>query len=378
MTAHAKLSASGSARWINCPGSVRAEEGFPDSTSIFAEEGTMAHELAQRVLEYGGSAFDYEGIGVPEGNVALVPPEMCAYIQEYVDYVDRIDLACANDNSNLLIEHRVDFSPWVPDGFGTCDTIVLDDGHLHIIDLKYGKGVPVYAQDNTQGILYALGAYNELNQIYGFETVTIHIVQPRLDSVSDWTLSVDELLAWGERISQAAQATQDPDAERIPSEKACQWCKAKAVCPALLAKTEAVLMSEFDDLDPVNPDQLTDEQIVTVLDNKKLIVAWLGAVEEHVTEKLKSGEDFVGYKLVAGRSNRAWGNEDTAAVVLAEVLGEDAFTRKIISVAAAEKKLGKGKAGKLEGLVVKPEGSPTLVSASDPRPAVNVSAASFD
>ena len=294
MTAHAKLSASGSARWINCPGSVKAEEGFPDSTSIFADEGTMAHELAQLALELGGLAFDWEGLTLPENNATPVTREMCEYVQEYVNYVNILPGEC-------FIEQQVDFSPWVPEGFGTCDAIVIDDEHLHVIDLKYGKGVPVYAENNTQGILYALGAYNELNQIYGFQKITIHIAQPRLDTATEWTLSIDELMAWGERISQAAQATQDPDAERIPSEKACQWCKAKAVCPALLAKTEAVLMSAFDDLDPVNPDQLTDEQIVTVLDNKKLIVAWLGAVEDHVTEKLKSGEEFTGYKLVAGR-----------------------------------------------------------------------------
>ena len=371
MTTHAKLSASGSARWINCPGSVAAEENFPNTTSIFAEEGTAAHELAEIVLSEGGSTFNWEGRFLPENNTNPVTQEMCNYIQDYVDYVRLI-------KGELLVEQRVDFSSWVHEGFGTCDAIVIDGSHLHIVDLKYGKGVPVYAEDNTQAILYALGAYSDYDMIHDIQQVTVSIVQPRLNNISEWSLSLADLLLWGERISQAAQATQEDAAPRVPSEKACQWCKAKATCPALHAKAEKLMLSNFDDFDAANPDSLTHEQLVQVLKGKKLLMAWLEAVEDYATFQLKAGKDFAGYKLVAGRSLRAWGDDEAAEKILIKVLGEAAFSKKLISVAQAEKTLGKGKTQTIDGLIVKPEGAPTLAPNSDPRPSVNISPASFD
>jgi len=278
----------------------------------------------------------------------------------------------------LLVEQRVDFSPWVNEGFGTCDAIVIDGSYLHIVDLKYGKGVPVTAEENTQAILYALGAYNDYSMIHDIRHITISIVQPRLNNISEWSLSLSDLLNWGERISQAAQATQEDNAPRNPSEKACQWCKAKAKCPALHAKAEKIMLSHFDDFDPTNPDALTHEQLVQVLEGKKLVMAWLEAVEDYATSQLKSGKDFAGYKLVAGRSLRAWGDDEAAEKILVEVLGEAAFSKKLISVAQAEKALGKGKTQAIDSFIVKPEGAPTLAPESDPRPAVNIGPASFD
>ena len=371
MTIHAKLSASGSHRWINCPGSVKAEEPFPNTTSIFAEEGTAAHELAELVLTCGGNTFNFEGTTLPENNANIVAFEMCSSIQDYVDYVRLIP-------GDMLIEQRVDFSPWVPEGFGTCDAIVIKDDHLHIVDLKYGKGIPVYAEENTQGILYALGAYNDYHLIHDIKTITMSIVQPRINNISEWTINLDTLLGWGDRISRAAFATQDENAPRIPSEKACQWCKAKATCPALYAKAQATLLSGFDTFDPVNPDTLTVQQLTLALENKKLVMAWLEAVEEYVTGKLKAGESFEGYKLVAGRSLRAWGDEEGAERILVKILGEAAHSRKLISVAQAEKALGKGKTADIDAYIVKPEGAPTLAQMGDPRKAVNVNAESFD
>ena len=372
-TAHAKLSASGSAKWSLCPGSVFAEKDFPNTTSVFAEEGTAAHELAEMLLRGDDEIVFGNIIGapLPESNV-VVTQDMYDYVQSYVSYVNSI-------SGELFVEQRVDFSHIAPDGFGTSDAIVINDETMTIVDLKYGKGVRVDAENNTQGILYALGAVNDYGMLFNIKTINIVIVQPRLDHISEWTIGIDELNRWGERLKQAAELTATENAPRVPGEKQCQWCRAKATCPALAKLTESTLMTSFDNLDTSKPEQLTDEQLKTALDNKKLIVSWFDAVETLVTDRLSTGQGFIGYKLVAGRANRAWRDEVATAAALRDVLGEDTlYTRKIISPAQAEKELGKSRADLLDDLVTKPEGAPTLVPESDKRPPVNVSKNDFD
>jgi hypothetical protein len=372
-TAHAKLSASGSAKWSLCPGSVFAEKDFPNTTSVFAEEGTAAHELAEMLLRGDDEIVFGNIIGapLPESNV-VVTQDMYDYVQSYVSYVNSI-------SGELFVEQRVDFSHIAPDGFGTSDAIVINDSVMTIVDLKYGKGVRVDAENNTQGVLYALGAVNDYGMLFNIKTINIVIVQPRLDHISEWTIGIDELNRWGERLKQAAELTATENAPRVPGEKQCQWCRAKATCPALAKLTESTLMTSFDNLDTSKPEQLTDEQLKVALDNKKLIVSWFDAVETLVTDRLSTGQGFNGYKLVAGRANRAWRDEEATAQVLLTVLGEAMlYTRKIISPAQAEKELGKSRAELLDDLVTKPEGAPTLVPESDKRPPVNVSKNDFD
>lgn len=360
-TTHATLSASGSAKWSLCPGSVFAEKDLPNTTSAFAEEGTAAHELAELMLR-GDEAWLEK----------VILREMRDYVQTYVNYVKSI-------KGDLFIEQRVDFSHIAPEGFGTSDAIVIDDSAMTIVDLKYGKGVRVDAENNTQGILYALGAVNDYNMLYDIKTINIVIVQPRLDHISEWSISIDELNRWGERLKQAAELTLIENAPRVPGEKQCQWCRAKATCPALSKLTESTLMTSFDNLDTSTPSTLTDEQLRVALDNKKLIVSWFDAIETLVTDRLSTGQGFGGYKLVEGRSNRAWRDEATTANALLTVIGEEMlYTRKIISPAQAEKELGKSRVGLLDDLITKPNGTPTLVPESDSRPAVNVSSESFD
>ena len=369
-TAHAKLSASGSAKWSLCPGSVFAEKDYPNTTSVFAEEGTAAHELAEMMLR-GDSWHNVIGETLLESGV-VVTQDMYDYVQSYVSYVNSI-------SGELFIEQRVDFSHIAPDGFGTSDAIVINGDTMTIVDLKYGKGIRVDAENNTQGILYALGAVNDYGMLFDIKTINIVIVQPRLDHISEWTIGIDELNRWGERLKQAAELALSENAPRSPGEKQCQWCRAKATCPALAKLTESTLMTSFDNLDTSKPEQLTDEQLKTALDNKKLIVSWFDAVETLVTDRLSTGQVFNGYKLVAGRANRAWRDEATVAKVLSTVLSEDTiYTRKMISPAQAEKELGKSRAELLEDLVTKPEGAPTLVPETDKRPAVNVSKNDFD
>jgi hypothetical protein len=349
---------------------VFAEKDFPNTTSVFAEEGTAAHELAEMLLR-GDSWNNVIGETLLESNV-VVTQDMYDYVMTYVSYVNSI-------SGELFIEQRVDFSHIAPEGFGTSDAIVINDETMTIIDLKYGKGVRVDAENNTQGILYALGAVNDYGMLFNIKTINIVIVQPRLDHISEWTIGIDELNRWGERLKQAAELTLSENAPRVPGEKQCQWCRAKATCPALAKLTESTLMTSFDNLDTSKPEQLTDEQLKTALDNKKLIVSWFDAVETLVTDRLSTGQGFNGYKLVAGRANRAWRDEVATAAALRDVLGEDTlYTRKIISPAQAEKELGKSRAELLDDLVTKPEGAPTLVPESDKRPPVNVSKNDFD
>jgi hypothetical protein len=373
-TAHAKLSASGSAKWSLCPGSVFAEKDLPNTTSVFAEEGTAAHELAELLLRGDDELTlvgDVIGVTLPDSGV-VVTQDMYDYVQTYVSYVNSI-------SGELFVEQRVDFSHIAPDGFGTSDAIVINDNTMTIIDLKYGKGVRVDAENNTQGILYALGAVNDYGMLFNIKTINIVIVQPRLDHISEWTIGIDELNRWGERLKQAAELSLSDNAPRSPGEKQCQWCRAKATCPALAKLTESTLMTSFDNLDTSKPEQLTDEQLKIALDNKKLIVSWFDAVETLVTDRLSTGQGFNGYKLVAGRANRAWRDEAATAAALRDVLGEETlYTRKIISPAQAEKELGKSRAELLDDLVTKPEGAPTLVPESDKRPPVNVSKNDFD
>lgn len=371
MKKHAKLSASGSAKWSLCAGSVKAEEGLPDKSSIFADEGTAAHELGELCLTQGKQASDFEGQPLPENNAFTVDAEMASYVQQYVDYVRMT-------KGERFIEQQVDFSHIAPEGFGTSDAIVINGNAMHVIDLKYGKGVPVSAIENTQGILYALGALNDYGMIYDIKTVTLVIVQPRLDHVSEWTITVDELAKWGEYLKQRAELALTDDAPRTAGEKQCQWCKAKATCVTLKDYSEGAILSHFDNLDIKNPDTLTDEQLAQALSAKKLVNSWFDAVEELVTERISTGGTFKGFKLVEGRSNRAWVDEQEAATKLVETLGSELYTKKIISPTQAEKLLGKAKAGLLDGLVTKPQGAPTLVPETDKRPAIGVSAADFD
>jgi hypothetical protein len=372
MAAHAKLSASGSHRWLVCPASVTAEQGLPERHSSFANEGTAAHELAEIVLRTPqDDCAQWIGRVLPETEWT-VDQEMADYVQQYVDYISYH----VYKDSYAAYEVRVDFSDWIPGGFGTCDALIISGGTAHIIDLKYGKGVPVSPVENTQAMLYALGAYADARGIADIKQVQITIVQPRVfdGEPQSWTISVEDLLRWGEWAKQRAEACLEPGAEFVPGDKQCQWCNAKPTCKALATMTEKTIMAEFEDistpdaLTPVN--RMTDAEIAEVLRAKALISSWLEAVEDRVVERLTEGEGFPGYKLVAGKANRRWSDETQAGVALFEMIGDAAYTQKLLSPTQAEKVLGRVRAQEIASLVFKPQGAPTLVVESDPRPSV--------
>ena len=221
-------------------------------------------------------------------------------------------------------------------------------------------------------MLYALGVLSEYGFIYDLDHVVIHIYQPRIKNYSSWSITATDLLKWAEWAKQRAEEALQDDAPRTPSDKACQWCKAKATCKALLDHTHKIIMHDFDELDNIKPDTLTDKELKVILDNAKLIKSWLDAVESHIFDKLNDGQDFDGYKLVEGRSTRAWLNEDTAAQVLLKsgLEPDTLYTKKLISPAQAEKVLKKDKTI-LSELISKTEGKPTLVQSCDKRAALN-------
>ena len=249
MTAHAKLSASGSEMWLNCAGSINAQIGYESKTSRHALEGTFAHEVADICLTDKIAPFSMVGsvISISENEKSYkhtIKKEMADYVQQYIDYIKLYQTA----ESTLYTENKVDFSNIVPDGFGTLDSAVYrpEDNTLHIFDLKYGKGVKVTAEKNTQGMLYALGMINDMDWIYDFNDIVIHIVQPRIPSFTHYKTSKNELLEWSKYVSERANLALTDNAPRTAGEKQCLWCLAKNDCEALKQYRFNQIVSDFD------------------------------------------------------------------------------------------------------------------------------------
>jgi len=353
---HAKLSPSSAFRWLNCPGSIRLSAGIKDTSSPAAEEGTRAHELAEKMLAGKKGKADSD--------------EMLAYVQQYVDYVREI----AGDNK-VYIEQRVDLTEYVPNGYGTADVITITGDTLHVIDLKYGLS-RVFPKDNPQLYLYALGAYTGLKKKKrkAVKAVLVHIIQPRCDSWLHHEIPVDELLAWGEEIKPKAEMCLTDDAELNPSEGACRWCPAAPTCPALHKQALEVVGGDFEVL-PVIED-MDAPQMITALRFKPLIIEWLTKLEAHLEHELTSGHEIEGLKLVEGRSMRKY--TDNAEKVLAKRLGDSAFlyTKKLITLTAAEKLVGKQEFQDLD-ITFKPDGKPKVVPDTDSRLAITKTADDF-
>jgi len=372
---HSIYGPSSAHRWLRCPGSIKAEEAMPEEKeSPFAAEGTDAHELAELCLAQKITTRNFIGKTPLINKERVITTEMADYVQEYVDYVRNI-------GGHQEYEQEVSYDDWVPGGFGTADAIVTKDETLFVIDLKYGKGVKVDAPENPQGMLYALGALSEREVFLSFDKVVIAIHQPRLNHVSEWETTPEDIYSFGAHAAVCALKTTSKNPERIPGTKQCQWCRAKATCPALLKHTEVAIMQEFDSFDaelPV-PASLSDEQLKVVMDHKSVIEKWLKSVETHIISQIESGQPFPGWKMVEGRSNRKWSNDLEAEKVLRSYLGEDAYVKKLLTAPAAEKALGKEDAKLIQELIVKPEGKAVLVPEGDKRPAlVGITADDFD
>lgn len=364
---HAKdFGASSSERWLNCPSSVIEVRQYQKTTSTAAEEGTCAHELGELALV---NDLNYEQLCSYEGEILSDAPsvkvdkEMIDYVWGYVEY-------CRSFIGDMFVEIQVDYSPWASGGFGTSDCIVIDDKRGAVIDLKYGKGIEVDAENNTQAMLYALGVYNEYDMLYDFPedyVFELHIYQPRRNNFSVWEISLSDLLIFGEHVKAQVEKSKRDNPEYNPTEKGCLWCAHKVNCVALKEYTEKTIGGMFDDLSLPDPTKVNHSE---VLQAKGLIESWLKAVEQHCFEKLLNGDEVEGFKLVEGRSNRGWCDEKTAMneILFSDYTEEQLFTKKFLTVPQAEKLMGKVKFNDEYGdLVVKPEGKPTLVPVSDKR-----------
>lgn len=367
---HAKLSASGSARWILCPGSVAKTRNYSDTTSPSALIGTCAHELADICLKTFNSPFDYVGKTLSDAPEVIVDNEMAEYVESYVAY-------CRELGGDAHTEERVSYTDYVPEGFGTADFFTMTDvkgvSTCDIVDLKFGIGVHVFAEENTQAMIYALGVLQNYDFMYSFDVFRLHIYQPRIDNISVWEISRDKLEKWGEWLKGRAQLALSDNAPLSAGEKQCRWCAHKPNCLELYHHTASVIGCEFEALDEKLPaPESVDFELV--LSNKTLIESWLSAVEKQAAETLLNGGEVTGYKLVAGRSRRVWQSEDAAIALLSDELGENLYTKKLISAPQAEKLVGKAKFSELYGeLVIKPEGKATLAPISDKRQAINKS-----
>lgn len=363
MTAHARLGASKAHRWIQCPGSVALEATLPDETSAYAREGTAAHALAEECLRLGAAPEKWIGHEI-EGH--LVDESMAQHVATYVDYVNALP-------GQKLYEVRVDYSGYAPGGFGTADAIAFHDGVLHVVDLKFGQGVKVEAKDNAQLMLYALGAFTDFGFEYQTDLARMTIVQPRLDHVDTFELRINHLLNWARTVVKpAAKLASKEGAPFKPSESACRFCKARATCRALAEHNLSLIQATFENLDAApplaSPHLLNVDELARLLPHLDGLVNWAGAVKEHAQLTLMRGGVVPGYKLVEGRSLRRWGDEGVASAALEALLGDSAYSKKLISPSQAEKALGRKKAGEIADLVIKPVGKPTLAPASDPRP----------
>lgn len=374
---HALLSASGSARWMACTPSARLEEQFPNTTSEYAQEGTFAHALAELKLSRAiantvkPSVFKKRLDKMRQD--PMFSPAMEEYVDQYVSQVSEIFLAAKKQCSDtlVLLEQRLDFSQWVPEGYGTGDVVIITDGTLEVIDLKYGKGVPVSAANNPQTRLYGLGAISTYGMLYDFSKIRMTIIQPRLESNSTEELTVEELLAWAEEeLKPKAQLAFTGEGEFNAGDH-CQFCRAKATCRA---RAEANL--ELAKLDFQEPLLLTDEEIAEVLAKVSQLKAWASDVETYALEQARDhGIKYPGWKLVEGRSNRKYADDIAVGQVLTAAGYEEEQIYKepeLLGITAMEKLLGKKKFEELlKELVIKPAGKPTLVPENDKRPEIN-------
>ena len=352
---HALLSASSAHRWLACPPSAVAAEAYPAQDTDFTREGTLAHEVAESFVR-----------GATDG-LGAVPSEMLECAEGYRDYIQELT---KSDDAVILLEQRVDFSPWVPDGFGTCDCIIIQGHVLTIIDYKYGQGVPVSAVDNPQMKLYALGALNDYGIAYDITRVEMHIYQPRLNNVSDCSLMVEDLLEWAENtVKPVANKAAKGEGEYAAGEW-CRFCPHAGKCRELTRTcTEYVETHSLRVAVPV----LAPHEVAEVLRMEPLISLWIKRVKDQALTTLLEGGDIPGYKVVEGKlGNRKWKDELEVAEALKAAgyqLGEITET-KLLSPAAMDKAIGKKKVAELlTDHIDRSPGSPTVVPETDKRPA---------
>lgn len=379
---HALLSASSAHKWLYCTPSARLEASLPDQAGKAAEEGTLAHAICELKLsrlftDRNMSTRTYNSRMKKLQKDPLYDPEMERFTDEYVEYVKELAYAMSQAPT-LMIEKRLDYGEWAQGGFGTGDCVMLQGNALHIIDFKYGKGVPVSAEGNPQLALYALGALHEFGFIYPVEQVTLHIVQPRIKNTSNWTTTRKELLAWGDYVKAKAELAYKGEGDFVEG-KYCDscFCKIAGTCRKRAENNLALMEKAWDQETnrPVDPATLSDEEVGQILKDAQYLASWVKKLEAYALGTLVSGGEIPGWKLVEGRSNRSFTDTD-AAIRAAVSAGYDEalfYERKPVTLTEAEKIISKDVwASVISPYVEKPPGKPTLAPADDKRPVYSV------
>jgi hypothetical protein len=360
---HAVLSPSAASRWLACTPSVRLEQEFENKTSSFAEEGTLAHAVGECILrELAGQ------IKPAEAELILAQLMLSQYyskeLHDYAEGYAYFVWAMCKPGTHLFVEQRLDMTDYVEEGFGTGDAIVIGNNVLRLSDLKYGKGVPVYSDNNPQLKLYALGAYKEFSHIFDIDMIEINIYQPRLDNISTWEISVADLLEWAENeLKPKAALAYKGEGEFNPG-RACTFCKAKVKCRALAEYNMKLAEMEFK-----NAELLSDEEIAEVLTKKAQFSNWMESLAGYALGAALSGKEIPGFKVVAGRSNRRYSSDEIVSEKLIAKGFTDIYKKPaLLALGEMEKKIGKPAFKEVvEPLLEKPPGKPALVVSSDPR-----------
>lgn len=400
-SAHALLSASSAHRWLKCTAAPRFETQFPKSTSVYAEEGTLAHSICElyarrKFIGMTTRAFNKELKKLQTNE--LYSEEMLHTAESYVSYLV-LRAGRFPADPHVSFEVKVDLGDVIPDGFGTCDCIMVCGDTLHITDYKHGQGVPVNAENNAQMMLYAHGALRRYALIYGdaIKNITMAIVQPRIsEEPSEWGLTADELEQWcREYVKPKADAAYNGQGEFVPGSH-CKFCRGKELCPARARQNTAledfkdcVLPDKLQPSDPLDPDFrkilglppiLTNVEVGSLITRGKYLLDWYESLKDYALREILAGRSIPGYKCVEGKSNRAFRDDESAMQALIDSgLDKDSlYEVKPKSLAKLEKQIGPKRFSEIVGdMVFKPAGKPTLAEESDPRPVFTSAAADF-
>lgn len=369
---HSKLSPSSAARWLSCTPCLRLEESMPDTAGRDAQEGTLAHSLGEKTLLYKLGIITAQKYARALRRIKenpLYDETMTEYIDGYVEFVLNHfkDAKAISPDAVCEIEARLDFSDWAKGGFGTGDAVIITDGYIEVIDLKYGKGVAVDVDRNPQLMLYGLGAYSEYGMLFDIEKIIVNIYQPRINNIAGFEMPVAELLEWAEDVVRPqAEKALNGEGEFKPSEKACRFCKARSICKA---RAESLLSLEtygFSDPAVMKPDEIAD-----ALRRAEGLDTWIKSLKEFAYDKLSDGQSIKGFKLVkGGRGRRSFSDKDEVGKILLRegYQLEDIYSRDLISLTALEKLVGKKKFSELCGdYIIKPEPKSVLAFEDDPR-----------
>lgn len=371
MAKHATLSASASHRWLACPPSALLCAEIEDQSSPYAQQGTDAHELCEYLVEkaLGHDVTDpTESLGTYDAEMQESAEGYCSFVME--------QLAGAKEHCSdplVCIEQRLDFSRWVPEGFGTGDCVIVADDTMHIIDFKYGVGVLVSAVDNSQLKCYALGALDTFGSLYDIRRIKLSIYQPRRGNVDTFELSTEELLKWADEVLKPTAELASAGKGEFHAGDHCQFCKLKATCRARAAYSLELAKYDFIEAPSLNTDE-----IAAILPQVDSLVAWADDIKAYALEQALSGVRYPHFKVVEGRSIRKYTDENEVAKVVQNA-GYDPFEKKLMGITLMTKQLGKKKFDELlSGLVIKPAGKPVLVQDTDPRPEFNTAQIDFN